>query len=173
VSNAAPKIANDFHRWGVKDVRVHITSNSCNLTVDKTGSHPVIVNYTNDQSMTNSATFGEHYPLSGAATVNTGLTNFESSIRNVTDHEVTHDAQPFWESNGVSSLFNLDHSSDPNDIMYSQYDVMSSKDPQMSQDEQQMVQDKFNQKGDKDQVTVVDEDKKKQDPPPEKKKEDK
>ena len=155
---AAPKIANDFHRWGVKQVNVHITSNNCKFVINgKTDS--VVVRYENDPSMTKSSTFGEHY-LGGAITVNTGLTNFESSIRNVTDHEVTHEAQPFWKSNGISSLFNLDHSSDSNDIMYAQYNPLQSADPQMSQDEQQMVQNNFNKPNDQNQVTVVDEDKK-------------
>jgi hypothetical protein len=164
VASAAPKIANDFHRWGVKQVSVHITSNNCTFVQNAT-SKTIVVRYEDNPSMTQSSTFGAHPQFGGAATVNTGLANFESSIRNVTDHEVAHDAQPFWESNGISSLFNLDHSSDPKDIMYGQYDVMSPKDPQMSQDEQEMLQDRFNQKGDKDQVTVVDEDKKKQEQP--------
>lgn len=157
VDKSAPKIASDFHRWGVKEVHVHITSHPSLVR----GSHnTVTVNFTNEAWMTKSAIFGDHHTLSTNVTVNTGLSNFASSIRNVTDHEVTHEAQPLWRSNGVSSLFNLDHSSDPKDIMFAKYDVMggSGKAPQMSPEEQKMLQDEWNDQNDKDETTVTNED---------------
>lgn len=173
VVKAAPKIANDFHRWGVKSVHVHITSDASKVKQAiapklKTGSNIIVVNYENSPSMTQWDVFGLHGHTSDTVTVNTGLTSWESSTRNVTDHEVTHEAQPFTQNNGISALLNLDHSSDPNDIMYNKYDTMNQRDPQMSQDEQKMVQDAFNQKGDKDEVVVVDEENKAKRPSKEK-----
>jgi RHS repeat-associated protein len=163
VMQAAPKIANDFHRFGVTQVNVHVTSDPSKVVK---GSNTVVVTAESNSSMTKNAEFGEH-SLFGGTKVNTELAITPQMVRNVTDHETVHDARG---DTGIGALLRTDHSSDKNDLMYKEYDPLKSGDPQLSQDSQKELQDRFNKSGDKNEATAVDEDNKKE-PEPEKKKE--
>jgi hypothetical protein len=102
--------------------------------------------------------FGKHYALASGVTVNTELANTVQSFRNTTDHEVVHVAQqPFTRL--ISKLWNGDHSSDPNDLMYARYDPLRDGDPSLSEGEQVNVRNRFNAPGETSNVSVIDRDK--------------
>jgi hypothetical protein len=155
VAEAAPRIAADFHRWGVTSVEVNLTSDPAKAP--PADPYAVIVTAEANRSMTGKAVFGKHYALASGVTVNTELANTAQSLRNTTDHEIVHVAQPSF-TRLIGKLWGGDHSSDPNDLMYGQYDPLRPGDPQLSQAEQLNLQKRFNRPGEPSNVSVVDRD---------------
>ena len=155
VGEAAPRIAEDFHRWGVTSVEVDITSDPSK--VPPPDRYTVVVRAEANRSMTDSAVFGKHYALASGVTVNTELANTAQSLRNTTDHEIVHVAQPSF-TRLIGKLWNGDHSSDPNDLMYHSYDPLRPGNPQLSQGEQANLQRRFNAAGEQGNVSVIDRD---------------
>jgi hypothetical protein len=155
VAEAAPRIAGDFHRWGVTSVEMNLTSDPAKVPAPDRVT--VVVTAEANRSMTDGAVFGKHYALASSVTVNTELANTAQSFRNTTDHEIVHVAQPSF-TRLIGKLWNGDHSSDPNDLMYRQYDPLRPGDPQLSQREQSNLQRRFNTPGEASQVSVVDRD---------------
>jgi hypothetical protein len=156
VEQAAPLVAGDFHRWGVTTVEVNITSDPSK--VPSSNGETVTVRAEVNRSMTDKAVFGKHYALAGGVTVNTELANAVQSFRTTTDHEVVHVAQPSF-TRLIGKLWNGDHSSDPNDLMYAQYDPLRPGDPQLSQRDQTNVRNRFNVASQASSVSVIDRDK--------------
>jgi hypothetical protein len=155
VGEAAPRIAADFHRWGVTNVEVNLTSDPSKVPPGDT--YTVVVRAEANRSMTDGAVFGKHYALAGGVTVNTELANTAQSFRTTADHEMVHVAQPPFKRL-VGKLWGGDHSSDPSDLMYARYDPLKPGDPQLSQGEQANLQRRFNQPGEPSNVSVIDRD---------------
>ncbi len=150
VRKAAPMIANDFHRWGVKQVSIHITAKFENS--GGFGGNRHFVGYASVPAMTQRGEFGNTPGLnSRASIVNSETNGFATEIRNTIDHEVTHQAQHWW-----TKIFGGGHSSDPNDIMYANYNPSNKNDPEMSHDDAQRLRQEFNQAGDKEGTTITD-----------------
>jgi hypothetical protein len=156
VEEAARRIAEDFHRWGVSNVEVNITNDPSK--VPASDSRTVTVNAEANRSMTNGAIFGKHYALAAGVTVNTELANTVQSFRTTTEHEIVHVAQPAF-TRLIGKLWRGDHSSDPNDLMYARYDPLRDGNPQLSQGEQVNLQKRFNVAGENSGVSVIDRDK--------------
>jgi hypothetical protein len=156
VAEAAPLIAGDFHRWGVTNVEVNVTSDPSK--VPSSDSQVVTVTAEVNRSMTDGAVFGKHYALASGVTVNTELANAVQSFRTAADHEIVHLAQPPF-TRLIGKLWNGDHSSHPNDLMYARYDPLRPGDPQLSDLEQGHLRARFNVSGETSQVSVIDRDK--------------
>jgi len=155
VGEAAPRIAGDFHRWGVANVEVDITNDPAK--VPSPDRYTVVVRAEANRSMTDNAVFGKHYALASGVTVNTELANTAQSFRNTTDHEIVHVAQPSF-TRLIGKLWNGDHSPDPSDLMFGRYDPLRPGDPQLSQGEQANLQRRFNVAGEPSNVSVIDRD---------------